>query len=160
MPGSVRPLRAALIAAAAGWLAIDVYLTVVHVILGDGPYVLFQWDASNLIGRVAFSQGLRAVGLGLALDYIVSFVWAALCLVAMQRSATAARHPIVFGALFGAVVMGVMLFLVVPLGHAPRPHFTPWSFLNTLVAHTLFFGIPVAWVLTLTTTGARERRSA
>jgi hypothetical protein len=160
MVRSVRFLLATLVAAFAGWLAIGAYLTIVRVILGDGPYVLFQWDASNLIGRAAFSEGLSAVALGLGLDYIVSLVWAAAALVAMQRYAAAARHPTGFGALFGAIVMGVMLFVVVPLGHAPRPHFTPPTFLNTLVAHTIFFGIPVAWVLALTTTTGRARRSA
>jgi hypothetical protein len=41
-----------------------------------------------------------------------------------------------------------MHYIVVPLGHAPNNPYTLPGFTNTFIAHTFFFGIPVAWVAT------------
>ena len=51
------------------------------------------------------------------------------------------------GLLFGIVVMMVMNFVVVPLGHAQAASRDPHALLNALVAHSAFFGLPVALVV-------------
>ncbi|HEY1654922.1 MAG TPA: hypothetical protein VGF86_07410 [Candidatus Tumulicola sp.] len=56
------------------------------------------------------------------------------------------RHPVVCGTIFGVVVMAVMRVDVVPLGAAAQPLLRPVTLLIQLVAHTAFFGIPVALV--------------
>jgi hypothetical protein len=135
------------LAAFVGWITIDVYMSGVYVVHGVSPIKLFQWDASNALGNSAYFGGLPVALLGLAMDYVVSFAWAALCLAIMNRSPAAARHPILFGTLFGALVMGIMLYAIVPLGHAKQAPFSLVNFVTVLVGHTAFFGIPVAWTL-------------
>jgi len=137
-------LKAIAFAALVGWLAIDVYMGVADQLRGISPIVLFQWDASNIIGSTAFSDGLRSASLGLVFDLIVSIAWAALCAVIMFRSETARSHPIWFGALLGALVMFVMLWIIVPLGRAHQAPMSLSNFMIVLAGHTLFFGIPLA----------------
>lgn len=133
-----------LTAAFAGWLAIDVYMSAVYVAFGSSPLRLFQWDASNALGPAAFNGGLASALLGLVLDFVVSLGWAVIAVYAMRRSERARRRPVLFGLLFGAIVMYVMIWILVPLGHAHQAARTPVNLLIVIAGHTLFFGVPVA----------------
>jgi hypothetical protein len=48
-------------------LAIDVYMSGVYQVHGISPLRLFQWDASNLLGKGAYAGGFGSAGIGLAL---------------------------------------------------------------------------------------------
>lgn len=123
------PWAVILIAGAVGSLAIDVHVGADYVIDGKSPLLLFQWDASTLEGRAAYAGGLFSAAFGLFLDYIVSIVWAAVAFFTARRIAWLREHPLIAGTLLGTVVMIVMLFAVVPLSHAARPHFNAISLL-------------------------------
>ena len=68
---------------------------------------------------------------------------------------TVRRYIVPAGIVFGAVVMVVMLYAIVPLGHAARMQSTPPHVVNVLVAHTLFFGLPLAMTVQAATKGKR-----
>lgn len=142
-------------AALAGWIAIDVYMSAVYVAFGSTPLRLFQWDASNALGRAAYGGGWASAALGLVLDFIVSGVWAAIAVYAMTRLAPAREHPVLFGTLYGAFVMYVMIWLVVPLGHARQAPKTLENMLVILFGHIAFFGVPVT--VAAEQTGPRRR---
>lgn len=142
--GSPSYVKATIASALIGWLAIDVYMSGVYLVHGNSPLKLFQWDASNLLGKDAYAGGIGSAGIGLFLDLLVSLAWGAACVFILSRSGAARSHPVWFGALFGAVVMLVMLWVLVPLGRAAHGGMTLSSFLTVLVGHTLFFGIPLA----------------
>src|SRR5471032_2913592 len=133
-------VKAAILSALVGWLAIDVYMSGVYQVHGISPLRLFQWDASNLLGKDAYAGGFGSAGIGLALDLLVSLVWGAACVFILTRSSAARTHPVWFGAL----VMIIMLWVLVPLGRATHGGMTILSFFTVLVGHTLFFGIPLA----------------
>lgn len=141
---SSKSIRAIALSAIAGWIAIDIYMSGVYLVHGISPVVLFQWDASNIVGRSAYAGGMGAAALGGFFDLLVSLVWASLCVLAVTRVKAAASHPVVFGALFGALVMFAMIWIVVPLGLASHHAISFSDFLTVLVGHTAFFGIPVA----------------
>ena len=136
-------LRASFVAALAGWLAIDLYMSCVYVAQGSTPLRLFQWDASNALGDAAYGGGWASAGLGLLLDYAVSLGWAAAAAVALRRSPLARAHPFAFGTLYGAVVMYLMVWAIVPLGRARHGAMTTQSFAIVLLGHVVFFGIPL-----------------
>lgn len=131
-----------------GAFAIDYYLAFTEVGIFHGATMaqLFQWDWSNVVGRAAFDEGGGAVALGISLHLLVSAVWAAVCVVLVRRVKWLAEHPIVWGIVFGLIVMCVMRYGVVPLGHATKPHANALWMANLICAHTIFFGIPVALV--------------
>lgn len=140
--------RAALFAALTGWAAIDIYLAIAVPITVPGATALslFQWDASNFLGVAAFREGWPSAVLGLIADLAVSLIWAAIFVGLAARVPAITRRPLLFGVLFGIVVLMVMNYCVVPLGAAHSSPTTLTNFLNNLLAHTLFFGIPVAYV--------------
>jgi hypothetical protein len=139
--------RAAVLSGLGGNVAISVYLAVtLPLFFHTKPILLFQWDASNIIGSIAYSGGVGSALLGFLFDCIVSICWGAIFAAVYQTFAPVRRAPVVSGLLFGVVVMIVMLELVVPLGHAQHASHAAPALLNTLIAHTLFFGLPVALV--------------
>ncbi len=81
---------------------------------------------------------------GLAMDLVVSFVWAALFTALYGVLPALRRYVALSGLCFGAVVMVIMLYAVVPLGHATQMRSTVWHVLNVLIAHSVFFGLPIS----------------
>ncbi len=136
-------------ASAVGLVAITVYLVVARAVLTGTPVVLgteqlLQWDASNAFGAAAYSGGWTVAGIGLLMDAVVSTWWAAVFVILYLNAPLVRRYPVFSGLLFGAAVMGVMIYLVVPIGHAAQAPRTAVSTINTLIAHSLFFGVPLA----------------
>ncbi len=108
---------------------------------------LYQWDASNVFGNGAFAGGWGMAFMGLLMDLAVSAAWATLFLVLYRRFAWLRANLWAGGLAYGIVVMVVMLWLIVPLGHATQLSKTPGHILNVAIAHTVFFGLPVALAL-------------
>lgn len=119
------------------------------------PLLLMQWDASNVLGSTAYDAGWASAALGTVLHFTVSIIWGVLFAAAAVRAGWLLRKPVLSGALLGVVAMGVMR-AVIHAGHAivrPFPDLT--HFANVLIAHIVFFGIPVALVASRL---MRERR--
>ena len=136
------------LAALVGNITITLYLVISNMLLHSmhADVVLrrlLQWDASQALGQSAFSGGWPAALLGFAMDMAVSLAWAAVFSVLLSR-VRAARHLWSLGAAFGVVVMLVMMYGVIPFGAGPPFKPDVPTFLNIMVAHTLFFGVPVA----------------
>jgi hypothetical protein len=136
------------VAGLVGAIGIDLYLSItlplLHVANG---IALSQWDASNLLGNDAFRGGLSTAAIGFGMHLCVSIAWGIIFAFAFSRIAWMRAHPLLAGSIFGAVVMQVMAYVVVPLGHASHPTPTLLQWFNNFIAHTLFFGVPVAWVV-------------
>jgi len=96
--------------------------------------------------------------IGLAMDFGVSLVWAVAFTALFANVAFVRRHIVSSGLAFGVAVMVVMIFFVVPLGHAPQMHKTPANLFNVFVAHTVFFGLPVALTVRTQIGSPRFRR--
>lgn len=140
---------AALWAGISGWLLIDLYLVITHgLIFHDATAMqVSQWDASNALGAAAFDGGIGTALLGLAMHFCVSMLWAAAYAVAALQFPVLVRRPLLSGICFGLVVFAVMIFGIVPLGHASQPgRSTSIKFANTILAHVVAFGIPVAYI--------------
>lgn len=146
---AVSRIGAVLLAGLCGAVAIDLYLVVTQawIFRNATPVLVSQWDASNALGRAAFSGGWQSALLGLVMHCTVSIVWAAIFTALFGSTAFLRRQPLLLGILFGTAVMLVMRYLVVPLGHAIEPRSDALRLLNLWIAHTLGFGIPVAFTV-------------
>jgi|SRR5579863_166353 len=144
-----RLTRSIVLSALAGDVAITAYLVIERAIASHVPLAqclleLMQWDASNAYGVRAFAGGWATAGIGQLMDLVVSLGWATLFVLCWARFAALHRATWAWGLAYGVLVMIVMLYLVVPLGHAQRMDSTPAHILNVLIAHSLFFGLPLA----------------
>lgn len=145
-------LRATLISGLAGALLVDIYLVVTEgYFLHSGLTAqgLSQWDASNFLGKAAFSGGWGTAFFGMFCHAIVSLILAAIFVFAALRWPWLRRLPLATGAAYGVVIRVVMADVIVPLGRAKLPpHPTAIYLTNNYLAHVLAFGIPVVWIAT------------
>jgi uncharacterized membrane protein YagU involved in acid resistance len=139
---------AAIAAGLTGAVTIFLYLTIsLPLFFHISPLALYGLDTANFIGvYAALHAGLPGILLGQAGHVVVSLVWGVIFVALAQRLPEMIERPVLWGAVYGVVVMLVMHYLVVPLGHAPRIPYSLPGLVNNLVAHTLCFGVPVALV--------------
>ena len=103
------------------------------------PVVILKAVARGLVGRASFRGGLAAAALGLALQWLMSCLIAAIYGVATLQMATVRSRWIVSGLAYGAVIFGVMTYVVVALSAIGEiPTFTAAKFIANLVAMFLF----------------------
>ncbi|WP_263365965.1 DUF1440 domain-containing protein [Edaphobacter bradus] len=113
---------------------------------GAPPIRLLQNIASGILGRAAFSQGLRTAILGLLLHYFIATTVATIYILASRRLPLMS-HPFLFGALYGIAVYLVMNYVVLPLSRiGPRPTPPLIPLINGVAALIFCIGIPVALI--------------
>lgn len=113
---------------------------------GATPVRLLQTVASGLLGTAAFSGGVPAAALGLALHFVMSFLWAGAFLALAERVPALALHPLMAGIGFGVFVFLSMRLVVLPLSAFPYPvTFRPLATTLDLLSHMLLFGVSIAW---------------
>jgi hypothetical protein len=140
--GRERPASAILLGGlVAGTLDIAVASFINHV----SPRAVLTFIASGLLGRTAFSDGGAAVALGLALQWAMSLIIAAIYVRVGRALRFAPRHWVARGLLAGVVIFAVMNLVVLPLSAAPHlPAPSAAIFLQNVGA-MLVFGLIIAY---------------
>ena len=145
--------------AAAGVLdAIDA-LVAFRLVLGFDPIPIYQFVASGVLGAEAFSGGLPVALFGLAIHFLIAFSAAAVYALASTRVPVLRARVWAGGASFGVAVWAVMNLVVIPLSRIPAAPFSWPLFLNGVVGHALFVGMPIA-LATRLFLGAPKRSTA
>jgi uncharacterized membrane protein YagU involved in acid resistance len=126
--------------------ALDILFALTHAAVnGMAPQRLLQVVASGLLGQDAYAGGWPAAMLGLAAHFVLSYLWAALFVVAATRVPRLVARPAASGAIFGVIVFLAMRLVVLPLSAFPHPvSFKPLSAGLDLLSHVFFFGLPIA----------------
>jgi uncharacterized membrane protein YagU involved in acid resistance len=108
------------------------------------PLIILRAIASGLLGAAAFHGGLPVSLLGLALQWAMSLLIAAIFVVAARHMAWMRLRWIAAGLAYGVLVFVTMEFVVVPLSAAAKPRFTVASLLENVLA-MLLFGLIVSF---------------
>lgn len=112
---------------------------------GTQPQRLLQIVASGWLGKASYAGGAASAALGLALHFLISYVFAGAFVLASRRIEALTRHPFVSGIAFGVGVFLIMRLVVLPLSAFPHVvSFNPLSALPDLASHMLLFGLPIA----------------
>lgn len=113
---------------------------------GMNPIQVLQFIASGLLGPDSFKGGLATAALGAVLHFFIAFVVAAVYYAASLKLSALYRHAATWGLAFGVAVYFFMNYLVLPLSAVPKgPFFLP-LFLNGVIGHAIFVGLPIAWL--------------
>jgi len=113
---------------------------------GLNPIQVLQYIATGLLGKASFEGGLVTAGLGTILHFFIAFVVAGVYVGAAQWISALKKHAMTFGLLYGAGVYFFMNYLVLPLSAVPHSPFKLGLFLNGVIGHALFVGLPIAWI--------------
>ena len=111
---------------------------------GMSPLVIYQFVASGLLGKAAYTGGAASALLGLAVHFTVAFSAATVFVLASERFPGLRRAAVGSGLVFGVGVFAVMSFVVIPLSRigASVPSFP--LIVNGVLSHALLVGLPIA----------------
>lgn len=112
---------------------------------GLNPIEVLQYIASGYLGQRAFAGGLATAGLGVLFHFFIAFVAAGVYVLATRWLPAIKQGPFPYGLLYGAAVYFFMNYLVLPLSAVAPSPFKLGLFLNGVIGHALFVGVPIAW---------------
>lgn len=113
---------------------------------GVAPTRVFQFIASGLIGRDAFSGGVATAWLGVLLHFVIAAGIVSVYVLASRRLAALREHPWMCGPLFGIAAYLVMNFLVVANSAIGGVSFNTVGVINGVLIHMFGVGLPAALV--------------
>jgi hypothetical protein len=132
--------------------------------LRDGlrPARILHGIAAGLVGRQATAQGGWGTAvLGLCLHYLIAFGIVLTYMMVSRRARALARHPFVFGPLYGIVAYFVMSLIVVPMSRVGGTFAPPLPVLvNGLLIHMFGVGLPSALAAAAAPEPGEPRRPA
>ena len=140
-------ILAGLAAGIAGGVLIDLFLFAVELAGGTPAARLagnFAFIAATLLGPGAYASP-AAVPLGVVLHFAVSVGWALGYVYLVRSQPQLLTRPIISGAGFGLTVYVFMQIVLLTAGQYHRP--SPGVLGTQLAAHLVFFGIPVALIV-------------
>ena len=105
---------------------------------------VLQYIASGVLGQAAFQGGFVTAALGALLHFLIAFVAAAVFVFAARWVPVLRTQFVVFGLLYGAAVYFFMNYLVLPLSAVAPSPYNLALFLNGVIGHALFVGLPIA----------------
>jgi len=117
---------------------------VAYGLQGLNPVQVLQYIASGVLGVASFKGGLATAGLGTLLHFLIAFVAAAVYVSASRLTPALNANPWLFGPLFGAAVFFFMSYGVLPLSAVASAPFSLGMFLNGVIGHAVFVGLPIA----------------
>ena len=111
---------------------------------GLNPIQVLQYIASGALGPSAFRGGLATAVLGAAFHFTIAWAAAAVFVLAALRFEILKTHAVPAGLLYGAAVYFFMNYLVLPLSAVAASTFHLGLFLNGVIGHALFVGLPIS----------------
>jgi hypothetical protein len=111
---------------------------------GLSPIQVLQYIASGALGKSAFEGGLATAALGAGFHFIIAWVAAAVFVLASRRLEILKTHAVLVGLIYGAAVYFFMNYLVLPLSAVAPATFQLGLFLNGVIGHAVFVGLPIA----------------
>jgi uncharacterized membrane protein YagU involved in acid resistance len=123
--------------------------------MSPAPILILHFIAGGLLGKKALAGGASVALLGLALQWAMSLIIAAVYVVSSRWLPMLRRRWIVSGLAYGVVIFFVMNYAVVPLSAWARwPHLTAAQFAENMVA-MLLFGLIIAVFARYSASGAK-----
>lgn len=119
------------------------------------PIQVLQFIASGFYGEAAFQTGLFGALVGLIAHFFIAFVVAAIYVGATRLLPVLRRQAAAWGIAYGAAVFLTMNFVVLPQTAVVKSPFSLPLFLNGIIGHSLFVGLPIALAARRTRTESR-----
>ena len=117
-----------------------------HLRYGITPLELFQYIASGILGKAAFSGGTWTALVGLLLHYFIASSWTVLFFKLYPKLKIPPAYKIISGILFGILIWCFMNLIVVPLSRAHRPLFN-WNHIIIGALYIIFLiALPISLI--------------
>lgn len=109
-----------------------------------GPIVIFNYIASALIGKEAYSGNMMWSGMGLLMHYMLAFGWTILFYILYPKISLLRGNKILVGLLYGIFVWTMMTQVLVPMTQINRAPFNLTSALQAVAIIMVCIGLPIS----------------
>ncbi len=123
----------------------DGLAAIIHLsILGKDPIRVFNFIASGVFGKAAYTDGLSMILAGIALHYIIATIWTFIYFMIYPKI-KAPGSWVVSGLIYGVVVWAGMNLIVLPLSNIPPLPFTVTKAVIAALILMLCIGLPISF---------------
>ena len=128
-----------------GFLDIAAAFINAYLQFGSTPVMVFQYIASGVFGKAAFSGGLMMAMWGCVFHFLIATSWTFLFFLVYPRMKILSRNRVVSGVLYGLVIWLVMNLVVLPLASTPKPpSHDPIRMVEGILILMAMVGVPVS----------------
>ena len=113
----------------------------------SGATRLLQGIASGLLGARAFDGVAATAALGMALHYLIAFIWTFVLVIAFRTIPLLRRHLVATGIVYGFVVWLVMNLVVLPMSNVRHVPIQPRAAAIAAIILVLCVGLPLSLVI-------------
>jgi len=124
-----------------------VILLLFGTLLGNSPVQVLQFIGSGLMGSRAFTSGVVAIGVGIALHFALLFSLVWLLYILYPLVSAAGKWRWVVGVVYGLGIWFFLNFVLLPLSYAPQVSFGILFHVLSAAADVLFAGLPMALII-------------
>jgi hypothetical protein len=114
-------------------------------IQGFNPIQVLQYIASGAFGESSFNGGLLTAAAGAGFHFFIAFVAAGVFAIAATKIHVLRTQWLIAGLAYGVWVWAFMNLGVLPLSAVKPSPFSLPMFLNGIIGHALFVGVPIAY---------------
>lgn len=107
---------------------------------------VFQYIASAILGKAAYTGGIKTVLLGLILHYFIAFSFTFFFALVTNRISALRENVLLSGIIYGVFIWTVMNLLVVPLTQIPQsPIHLEKAIINAIIL-IICIGLPISYL--------------
>lgn len=118
----------------------------VYIKLGMMPDRLFQYVATGILGRDAFTGGLAAALLGLLAHFFIATAATGVFFFLYTKISFLKKYDLLCGAAYGVLVWLTMSFIVVPLSAVPPSNPGTTAIITGILIHIFIIGMPISYL--------------
>lgn len=120
---------------------------VLSTINGRGAVVMLKGIAAGVLGKAAFSKGVGAAVLGLAIHFLIATSACVVFYAGSRWIHFMISRPVVTGLLYGIAVYLFMNLVVLPLAYPLKVPYSTASVTIGLIVHMVCVGLPISLVV-------------
>lgn len=118
-----------------------------YLYYGVPPIRIFQSIAAGVYGRdAARDGGWQTAIIGILLHFVIATLIATVFYLGTRFLPVLYKKAVACGLIYGVICYFVMQHVVIPLSNAPSGGFSWPPFINGVIGHALFVGLPVALI--------------
>ena len=128
----------------AGLLDITAAIISFYVNRNQPPTRMFQFIASGVLGKSAFTGGMGTAALGLVLHFMLAYIFTIIFYFIYPKMGLLSKNKIITGLAYGVIVWCIMNLLVLPLSNAPAIPFQTKGAIIGILIIMFCVGLPIA----------------
>jgi hypothetical protein len=141
----------------AGTLDILAACTDYYIATEKNPVAVLRFIASGVLGKDAFTGGTGAAVFGLALHYLIAFIFTIFFFLVYPKIKLLSKNRIITAIVYGIFIWAIMSRIVLPLSNTPALTFHIGKAIKAALILTVMIGLPLSFIAYNFYIGSKKR---